>query len=236
MKLVKRIRKNAPKRRRLEFQSLERRRLLVAEGDVFNFTANVDTAGLVGNASAKVDWGDGVVTDAEISGGNSTGPIKILFDYSLDHSNFFGTSASDPLRVMLQNAADSLTSRFSDTLDAVSPKEFVTVKPSIFHPSQGSPNNAAGDLFALPENPTIAANTIIVYAGARDLPGDVAGVGGGASIRFSRTCIPGAQCNQAIANQNATFSRGEAGVLASPATDVAPLFGSISFDSPRKSL
>ncbi|TWU51636.1 dockerin type I domain-containing protein [Rubripirellula reticaptiva] len=236
MNILMRNRKNSRHRRRLDFQSLERRQLLVAEGDVFNLSANVDTAGLVGNASAKIDWGDGVVTAAEIAGGNSTGPIKILFDYSLDQTKFFGTSANDPLRVMLQQAADSLTSRFNDTLDAVSPKQFVKVKPSIFHPSQGSPNSAAGDLFALPENPTIAANTIIVYAGARDLPGDVAGVGGGASISFSRTCIPGPQCDQAIANQNATFSRGEAGVLASPATDVAPLFGSISFDSPRKSL
>ena len=68
------------------------------------------------------------------------------------------------------------------------------------------------------------------------MPGGIIGVGGGASISYSRTCIPGPQCNLAIANQNAIQSRGEPGVLAARPTDVAPLYGSISFNSPSKSL
>ncbi|TWU46081.1 hypothetical protein Poly51_54760 [Rubripirellula tenax] len=210
--------------------------MMIAEGDSFSLSIPVSTAGLVGDATALIDWGDGTTSTGTVTGGNATGNIKIVLDYSLDSSGFFGNSASDPRRVKLQQAADAIVSRFTDTLDAVTPKQFVTVKPRIFHPSQGSPAKVEGDLFALPENPTIAANTIIVYAGARDLPAGTAGVGGGASISFSRTCIPGAQCNEAIANQNAIFSRGEPGVLASPATDIAPLYASISFDAPRKSL
>ncbi len=217
------------------FESLEVRRLMISEGAVLNISTPVDTAGLLGTASAQVDWGDGVVTNASIAGGNSTGNLKVVFNYSLDPLKFFGTSASDPRRIKLQQAADSLVSRFTDTLTAVTPLPFVTVRPKIFHPSQGPANSPAGTELALPVNPSIPANTIIIYAGARDLPGDARGVGGGAAISFTRTCIPGPQCVTAQANQDAIESRGQAGVLASPATDIAPLFASISFDAPSAS-
>ncbi|QDT05468.1 Dockerin type I repeat protein [Rubripirellula lacrimiformis] len=207
---------------------------MVAEGAIFDLTTPVDTAGLVGNASALIDWGDGTSSNGTVAGGNSTGNIKIVLDYSLDTNKFFGTSASDPFRIRLQQAADALASRFNDTLAAVAPKPYVTVRPKIFHPSQGPANSTAGTLHSLPENPTIAANTIIIYAGARDLPGASRGVGGGASISFTRTCIPGPQCTTAQANQDAIESRGEAGVLAANPTDIAPLYGSISFDTPTK--
>lgn len=208
--------------------------MMVAEGAVYNLSAAVNTAGIVGNASAQVDWGDGTRTAATITGGNQTGNLRIVFDYSLDTSRFFGTSANDVRRVRLQQAADALVSRFSDNLTAVAPAQFVTVRPRVLHPSQGPANSATGDLIDLPQNPTIAANTIIVFAGARDLPGAVRGVGGTAAISFSRTCIPGPQCDQAVANQNAIRSRGQAGVLKSSPDDVAPLYGSISFDAPSR--
>lgn len=220
--------------RRPRLESLELRRMLVAEGAVFNLSAPVDTAGIVGNASALVDWGDGTTSAATITGGNQTGNLRVVFDYSLDTSRFFGTSANDIRRVRLQQAADALVSRFSDTLTAVAPAQFVTVRPQIFHPSLGPANSATGNLIDLPQNPTIAANTIIVFAGARDLPGAVRGVGGTSAINFSRTCIPGPQCDQAVASQNAIRSRGQAGVLRSSPDDVAPLFGSISFDAPTR--
>lgn len=208
--------------------------MMVAEGAVYNLSTAVNTAGIVGNASAQVDWGDGTTTAATITGGNQTGNLRIVFDYSLDTSRFFGTSANDIRRIRLQQAADALVSRFSDNLTAVAPAPFVTVRPRIIHPSRGPANSPTGDLIDLPQNPTIAANTIIVYAGARDLPGAVRGVGGTAAVSFSRTCIPGPQCNQAIANQDAIRSRGQAGVLKSSPDDVAPLYGSISFDAPSR--
>ncbi len=208
--------------------------MMIAEGAVYNLSTVVDTAGIVGNASAQVDWGDGTTSPATITGGNQTGNLRIVFDYSLDTGRFFGTSANDIRRVRLQQAADALVSRFSDTLTAVAPSPFLTVRPRIFHPSAGPSNSATGNLIDLPQNPTIAANTIIVYAGARDLPGAVRGVGGTSAISISRTCIPGPQCNQAIASQDAIRSRGQAGVLKASPDDVAPLFGSISFDAPSR--
>ncbi len=102
--------------RRLQCEVLETRRLLVAEGDVFTFSDVFDAAGLVGNVSSTIRWGDGVTTSAtSVSGGNETGNLAIRFDYSLDTNNFF-RGANVSRQTLLQSAADSLIKRFSDDL------------------------------------------------------------------------------------------------------------------------
>ena len=78
----------------------------------------------------------------------------------------------------------------------------------------------------------------MIYAGARDLPGASRGVGGPASLRFPAvqvTCQTQAECDQKLADIEAfrdlARGRGQPGAVGSVQTDVAPSFGSISFDN-----
>jgi protocatechuate 3,4-dioxygenase beta subunit len=137
--------------------------------------------------------------------------VTIQFDYSLDENGFF----SDPTRrTMLQQAADSITSRFTDTLTAVTPSGQNTWSVNITHPGNGAD-------FSI-ENPTIPANIIRIYAGGRVLGGNTLGIGGPA----------GWQASGISANWFDTImARGNAGALATPKTDFAPFAGAITFST-----
>ncbi len=234
--LGKQLRRRRSTTRRLRCESLENRRLLIAEGAVFSFSEPFDAAGILGDVSAVVRWGDGTTSAAtSVTGGNQTGGLRIRIDYSLDTGGFF----TDPARRnALQIAADSLVTRFADDLAAITPGGLNEWEPSVFHPSVGSPGQLSGTLTALPRNMPVAANEIIIYAGARDLPGANRGVGGPASFRFPSTqltCQTQAECDGKLAAieafRNVVRGRGEPGALASPQTDVAPHIGSVSFDT-----
>ena len=139
----------------------------------------------------------------------------LLIDYSLDSNNFFDTQAKKDL---LQTVADSLTSRLTDDLEAITPG------PSGFgfdntwtvdfnHPGTG----VSHDILDL----AVPADTVIVYAGGRDLPGSTVGLGG-----------PGGYISEGTPEfLNTVASRGEAGALDAPTTDFGPWGGSITFDT-----
>ena len=222
------------RRRRLE--TLEARRLLAAEGAINNVSANVSTSGLIGDISGVWDWGDGRTTPANVNVNATNNPLNVRIDYSLDSNNFF----ADPRRrQMLQAAADSLIRQFADEFSAVSiDSPYVTWTPSIFHPSQGPSNSALGTLVDLPSNPSLAAGEIVIFAGARPLPGARVGIGGPGGTRFqtepftfSSPAERDAILAQIQADQDEVFGRGQSGALQSPPTDFSLTYGSVSFDT-----
>lgn len=196
--------------RTLISERLEDRRLMVAEGEVFNLSQVINSAGLGGTAlTATVRWGDGSETPASVSALPATGPLSVRIDYSLDT----GFLSSQARRDLLQIAADSIVSRFNDDLLAISASGSNTWSAVFSNPATGASESRP--------NLQVAANEIIVYAGARNLPGNTRGFGGPGG--FSSFGTPA--WNQLVQG------RGEPGALASPQTDFAPWGGSITFDN-----
>lgn len=147
--------------------------------------------------------------------------INIVFDYSLDTNNFFDTQAKRDLL----DAAAAKFEVFTDTLDAIVPGtvynagtqyEFSDTWDATFtHPGTGAAH-VITDL-------TIPADTLIIYAGGRNLSGTTLGVGG-----------PGGfNANGIVSFVDTVQGRGEAGALLSTPTDFAPWGGAISFDMPN---
>lgn len=196
------------------FELLERRELLVAEGESFMLSRVVDTAGLVGAISSTVQWGDGTTSAGVVTGGDATGQLRVVFDYSLDTSNFF---ADAQRRVVLQAAADSLVSRFTDDLSAIQPSGSNVWSPAIIHPRTQAQH-------VLPASLSIPANQILIYVGARNLPNNQLGEGAGGYY----TTAQGSQ-----AWLDTVRGRGEAGALGAAPTDIGPWGGSLAFDEPR---
>jgi hypothetical protein len=184
--------------------------MLVAEGEVFNLSGSVDVTGISGTPTATVVWGDGTQSPATVTGGTTTGNIRIRFDYSLDTSGFFNAPER---RNVLNAAANTVVSRLTDTLSAIQPSGTNTWTANTLHPVTNAQVTFT--------NPTIAANELVVYVGARRIGGNELGFGGpgGFSARGSTDWL------------NTVSSRGETGALASPPTDFGPWGGTISFDS-----
>lgn len=216
--------------RNLRCEPLETRRLLVGEGDVFNIEGTFDTPGLVGDVSGQVLWGDGTTSPANISGANETGDIQIRFDYSFDDNNFF-SGPNQSRRALLDLAAETIASRLGDTLDAVAPQGVIQYTPEIFHPTTGQPLD-------LPRNLPLAQNEIVIYAGARNIPGNTLGFGGPGSLDFdpvSVTCTVQSDCDRQLAEANEMMeileARGQENARGDNRTDVATGFGSVTFDT-----
>jgi hypothetical protein len=140
--------------------------------------------------------------------------VAISFDYSLDATGFF--SSHPVAATALRAAADQLTSRLGDTLDAIQPGGGNSWTLRVTDPATGQTRDIV--------NPTIPADTIVVYAGSRSLGGPL-GIGGPAGWSASGTS----------AFLDAVASRGEPGArgAASVQTDFAPAAGSITFDPLR---
>ncbi len=148
--------------------------------------------------------------------------IDIVFDYSLDTNNFFDTQAK---RDVMDSAA-AVFEVFTDSLDAIVPgtvynpgteNEFTDTWDATFtHPGTGEPSYTLTDL-------TIAADTILVYVGGRDLIGLTLGEGG-----------PGGFDAFGIQSfVDAVESRGQTGAIAPVPYDFGPWGGAITFDMPN---
>ena len=203
---------------KLSCQQLEKRLLLIAEGAVFELPQQiVDSAGLLGDVSAEIHWGDGEQAPVQLTGGNERGDIKITFDYSLDTNRFFGNNDDDERRQLLEIAADSIVSRFGDDLAAVTLTD--NDKVQIYHPSSGEANSPIGSLTEVSYQ-SLAANQIVIFPGARSLPANFRGLGAGYStVSGAPTFV------------DSIVGRGEPGALLATPTDFAPSFGSITFDN-----
>ncbi len=222
--------------RRLVVEPLESRRLLVGQGEVFSISETVDASGLLGDVSAQIRWGDDTSSAANsVVGGNQTGDLRIEFDYSLDDNDFFD---SQERRDLLQIAADSLISRMTDDLAAIVPTSVHQWNVSVMHPSAQPTGDDEFVSYPLPSGPAVPENTIIVFAGSRDLGDSARGVGGPAvSVGIdpiSFECEIQADCDQQLADfevfRDTVVSRGNPGGFTDPPTDFAPGVGSISFD------
>ncbi|MEM9418533.1 MAG: hypothetical protein AAGA25_05680 [Planctomycetota bacterium] len=117
--------------------------------------------------------------------------IDIVIDYTYDTGNFFnnGSTNSTNARNALEAAAGQLSSYLDDTFSAIqTPDQFAsqtfggittwTWSRTFFNPWDGS-NVMLSDQ-------DVAADTYIVYAGARSLSGNVAGLGGGGGFSWTR--------------------------------------------------
>jgi hypothetical protein len=140
---------------------------------------------------------------------NAHADLIVQFDYSFDTNNFF---AQQVRRDALEAAADRFEARLQDNLSAITPSGGNTWTSQFFHPGTG-----ANQMIV---NPSIAASTIVVYVGGRDLGSlGVGGPGGIAAGSGDQDWI------------NLLLSRGQAGALANPETDFGPWGGSIAFDT-----
>lgn len=142
--------------------------------------------------------------------GRSLFSVAVQFDYSLDTNGFFNDADR---RTVLQAAANALTNRLTDTLDAITPTGTNTWSIVGTHPSTGAMFNVA--------NKSVAANTVVVYVGGYDIAGSTLGLGGPTGWSASGTS----------GWLSAIRTRGEAGAGTTPRTDFAPAAGSIAFDS-----
>jgi len=150
-----------------------------------------------------------VVTLLPTLGAGAT--INIQFDYTYDSQGFFTTHPE--AKATLELAGHTLTDRFRDTLTAI--------VPSGQNDWTAQPFDPGGDGQLSISNPTIPANTILVYAGGHVLGGSTLGIGG-----------PGGYGASGFQDWFDTLgARGQSGALNSPATDNGPWGGSITFDT-----
>ncbi len=223
------------KQRALRCETLEVRRLLVAEGETFSLTQTVDATGLLGNVSAQVRWGDGSQTAAVVSAQPDNGKLKVRFDTSLDTSGFFKGANASRL-TLLQQAADAVVRQFADDLDAITPNpgQKLEWNAQFLNPSTGlSTTDSRGQaLINEVKNIPVAANELVIFVGARDLAGNERGRGGPGGYGFPNPgLLPVDEIAKIEAFREVVKYRGEIGAEAARATDFGPWGGSIAFDN-----
>lgn len=162
------------------------------------------------------------------------GAIELVFDYSLDTYEFsdgtVGFFNKYPEAKMDLEIAGRVFERFQDQLGAIEPSSMadpVEVDPStgpydvwaglITHPGTGQSGYRIAGL-------TIEANTVVVYAGGRNLGGSTLGVGGGGGT----STFVGTEFELALrARGQGTLDE----VRGAGAVEIAPWGGSIAFDT-----
>lgn len=103
--------------------------------------------------------------------------VAIQFDYSHDTNGFFTNNPA--AKTVLQQAANDLTSQITTPLAAITPN------PSIGNTWSETFTNPATGQQATVNNPSVSANTLVVYVGGRDLDGVAVGRGGGGGYSAS---------------------------------------------------
>lgn len=135
--------------------------------------------------------------------------LTIQIDYTYDTNHFFDTQDKKDL---LQSAADIFSARITDDLLAIDPHGSSTWNAVFTNPATGT-QTSVRNLF-------VPADTIVVYAGGRDLSQDTLGVGG-----------PGGYSGVPNSFVATVDQRGQVGAAASRPTDFGPWGGSITFDT-----
>lgn len=102
--------------------------------------------------------------------------VAIQIDYSFDTSGFFADAGR---RAVLEQAAAEIGSRITTDLPGIAPGNGNTWTASFFNPADGQYTSVS--------NPTIPANTIRVFVGARAVSGGQAGFGGTGGYSASGT-------------------------------------------------
>lgn len=136
--------------------------------------------------------------------------LSIIIDYSHDTNNFFDTQEK---RDLFQQVADTYAARITDTLTAIAPSGSNSWAAEFTDPS-------SGQTVQVP-NLYVGSDTIIVFAGGRDLEDDTLGIGG-----------PGGYTATGSSTWLATVDRrGQSGAAGNHPTDFGPWGGSIAFDT-----
>ena len=138
--------------------------------------------------------------------------FNIEFDYSYDNGGFFNAQR----KTLLESVATLYEARIADTLGAITPGGGNTWTIQFYNPNDGT--------LASVVDPTISADTLKIYVGARAMGGGTLGVGGYGGV------ASGSGNGGFI---SAVSTRGQSGSTgnSSTATDFAPWGGSISFNS-----
>ncbi|TWU36096.1 hypothetical protein Poly41_38490 [Novipirellula artificiosorum] len=214
-------------------ETLEIRRLLVAEGEPFSISRSVDTTGLLGTVSAEIGWSDGTTSAATVSSQPPTGGLTVRLDYSLDTGGFF-SGANQSRRVLMQDVADAVVRRFSDDLQAIVPAGKKQWNAQFIHPSTGQStlNPDGSTSITAARNLRVNANELVVFIGSRDLAGNERGRGGPGGYAFPPVQPSSLEEQREILAFFETVQyRGETGAKATPATDFGPWGGSVAFDN-----
>ncbi len=136
--------------------------------------------------------------------------LSIVIDYSYDTNNFFDTQEK---RDLFQQAADIYAARIVDNLTAISPSGTNTWSAEFTDP-------ATGETVQKPSL-YVPTDTLIVFAGGRDLDDLTLGVGG-----------PGGYSASGSGTWLATVNRrGQSGAALSRPNDFGPWGGSVTFDT-----
>lgn len=136
------------------------------------------------------------------------GQLQFLFDYRYDSFGFF----NDPARRESLEAAGRLVSRYVDDLDAIIP-EGTNGWTSYFTKPDGTDDIFLSDL-------PVPADTMQIFVGGYEMPGLLA------------QAVDMGPVGTGTPEWKATVAfRGQAGAALTPATDVGPMGGSISFNS-----
>jgi hypothetical protein len=141
--------------------------------------------------------------------------LTIQINYDFDANGFFSDQGR---RDILQAAANDIVSRFDDDLAAISPSGPNTWAANFMDP-------ATGNTHKMP-NLNVPADTLILFAGGRDLPGNTTGFGGPGWWSDLPSAPP-----STTAWWDLVRARGQTGALATPQTDFGPWGGSITFDT-----
>ena len=225
-------------KRTFRVEQLEVRRLLAGEGDLFQVQQSFPNAGLLGDVTSEIRWGDGESDPLVLSGDTSvaTEGIKVVIDYSLDDNGFFNQAGA---KVALQFAADVVASRFQDQLAEIKPSPpglpGLSYRPFVLHPSRGASDQANGTETSVDSlrNVRVNANEIRLFAGGRNLRQragdgsvfDVAAVGGPGDIHSD-------PYDSTATNRMQQFkARGQAGAVGNNPTDSSLTFAQIGFNT-----
>ena len=135
----------------------------------------------------------------------SQAALTIEIDYTFDTNGFFGAAGSAQ-RQSIEAAADFFENTISQNFDAITPGGSNTWTASIFHPGTGGTQNIV--------DPTIAADTIRIYVGGRDLGSQTLGragrggiAGGSGSAAFAAAVFRGDSATQyGLWGGSATFT------------------------------
>lgn len=136
--------------------------------------------------------------------------VIIEFDYSRDTTGFFNPG---PARSTLEAAGAFYSTHLDDTLEAIAPSGLNIWTADFDNPTTGLPDTVP--------NLNVPANKLIVFVGARDLPGSQSGEGGPGGYTISGT--------QAWIDTVTT--RGEGDTIGPTASDFGPWGGAVTVDS-----
>ncbi len=146
-----------------------------------------------------------------LSFSTSSHALFINFDYKYDTSGFF----SDSSRKNALESAASIFASFTDSLTAIDSSGSNNFTARFYNPATGQYDGSVPSF-------DVAANTLTIFAGARNLGTSVVGEAGPGGYGCSGTI---SFCSDAISRGQGTTE----GV--NTATDFAPWGGSIAFDS-----